>query len=83
MRTKMIFVFFAINILFTFVECKITANKIWRVFNATDSDNNTVIEYQIRTIPSHLYEKAANMMVKHFLTDEPMSRARGIYALFF
>lgn len=54
---------------------------VLRKFNATDIDNKTVIEYQIRKIPENLYEKATDIMVKYW-SDETIARANSMYRLY-
>lgn len=51
---------------------------IWHRFNATDIDNKTMTDYQIRNIPKSLYKKTANFMVQHYMRDEPISKAMDI-----
>lgn len=57
---------------------------VWHSFNATDLDNKTIIEYQIRNIPKHLYTNATDFMMEYYMRYEPICVAEGMeFSIFF
>lgn len=65
-----------------FVSGVLSFDQVWLTFNATDVDNETVIQYEIRDIPPSQYKKAKNLM-EQYLKDESVSAAMGINVIFF
>lgn len=53
--------------------------KVWRKFQARDINRDKLVEYRIQDLPELRFQDGIHFMVKHFLTEEPISEALGTY----
>ncbi|XP_055684399.1 uncharacterized protein LOC129790736 [Lutzomyia longipalpis] len=51
--------------------------SIWRRFKAKDVNTGELVNYYVQDLPEDRYEEAVQLLVQHFLHDEPMCKAGG------
>lgn len=51
--------------------------SIWRRFKAKDVETGELVNYCVQDLPEDRYEEAVQLLVEHFLKDEPMCKAGG------
>ncbi|XP_055712606.1 uncharacterized protein LOC129807400 [Phlebotomus papatasi] len=54
--------------------------SIWRRFKAKDVETGELVNYRVQDLPEDRYEEAVQLLVEHFLKDEPMCKAGGAAA---
>ncbi|GAB0087130.1 uncharacterized protein DMENIID0001_014070 [Sergentomyia squamirostris] len=51
--------------------------SVWRRFKAKDAETGEMVNYRVEDLPEDRYEEAVELLVEHFLKDEPMCKAGG------
>ncbi|XP_059619201.1 uncharacterized protein LOC132263452 [Phlebotomus argentipes] len=51
--------------------------SVWHRFSAKDPKSGETVQFRIQDLPEERYGEAIDMMVEHFLRDEPMCKSRN------
>ena len=52
--------------------------QIYSTFTAKDKDSDVIVSYRVQDLPEEYFEKAVDLMVKHFLDDETFCVCRKL-----
>ncbi|XP_059618005.1 uncharacterized protein LOC132262682 [Phlebotomus argentipes] len=51
--------------------------SVWRRFKAKDEETGEMVNYRVQDLPEDRYEEAVQLLVEHFLKDEPIFMITG------
>lgn len=51
--------------------------KVWHSFTAPDLDG-TMVQYEIRDLPESRFKEACELMIVHYIPDEPLARVMNL-----
>ncbi|XP_063705715.1 uncharacterized protein LOC134834851 [Culicoides brevitarsis] len=51
--------------------------KVWHTFTAPDLDG-TLVQYEIRDLPPSRFQEACDLMINHYIPDEPLARVMNL-----
>lgn len=55
-----------------------TYPHVYYAFNAKEKDSDVVVSYRVQDLPEEYFEKAVDLMVKHFLDEETFCACRKL-----
>ena len=55
--------------------------SIWHRFQAKDTESDEIVNYVVQDLPEDRFEDAVNHMLKYFVHDEPLCKAKGLYEI--
>lgn len=58
---------------------KLSFPQVYSKFQAKDRNSDEIVNYYIQDLPEDRFEEAVDLMIKHFLPDETLCSAIGVF----